>query len=90
MSSVEFLREFINRRLTAAAEEIFGVFQKAIVEYEEEILRQRRLLDAVCKPEMRLPATGEHILNIYCNHLIDVKHQYSFSACLFYCCSTRI
>lgn len=58
MSSVEYLREFINRRLTAAAEEIFGVFQKAIVEYEEEINRQRRLLDIVCKSEMKLPATG--------------------------------
>lgn len=58
MSSVEYLREFVNRRLTAAAEEIFGVFQKTIVEYEEEINRQRRLLDVVWKSEMRLPATG--------------------------------
>lgn len=58
MSSVEYLREFINRRLSAAAEEIFGVFQKAIVEYEEEINRQRRLLDIVCKSENKRPATG--------------------------------
>lgn len=57
MSSVEYLREFVNRRLTAAAEEIFGVFQKTIVEYEEEINRQRRLLD-VWKYETKLPATG--------------------------------
>lgn len=53
MSSVEYLREFVARRLTAAAEEIFGVFQKTIVEYEEEIKRQRRLLTA-----MKLPGTG--------------------------------
>lgn len=57
MSSVEYLREFVIRRLTAAAEEIFGVFQKTIVEYEEEISRQRRLLD-VWKSAMKLPATG--------------------------------
>lgn len=57
MSSVEYLREFVNRRLTAAVEEIFGVFQKTIVEYEEEINRQRRLLD-VWKSAMKLPATG--------------------------------
>lgn len=57
MSSVEYLREFVNRRLTAAAEEIFGVFQKTIVEYAEEINRQRRLLD-VWKSAMTLPATG--------------------------------
>lgn len=58
MSSVEYLRDFINRRLAAAAEEIFGVFRKTIVEYEEEINRQRRLLKIVCKSEMKFPATG--------------------------------
>ncbi|XP_042277340.1 zinc finger protein 2 homolog isoform X3 [Thunnus maccoyii] len=54
MSSVQCLREFINERLTAAAEEIFRVFQKTIVEYEEEINRQSRLLDIVWKPEIKL------------------------------------
>ncbi|XP_071058532.1 uncharacterized protein [Pseudochaenichthys georgianus] len=54
MSSVEFLREFVNERLSAAAEEIFGVFQKTIVNYEEEIRRQRRLLDVVLKPEINI------------------------------------
>ncbi|KAF1389442.1 hypothetical protein PFLUV_G00073470 [Perca fluviatilis] len=54
MASVDYLREFVNERLTAAAEEIFGVFKKTIVEYEEEIGRQRRLLDVVRKPEIKL------------------------------------
>ncbi|KAM8773630.1 uncharacterized protein AB9X84_017501 [Acanthopagrus schlegelii] len=54
MSSVECLRGFISERLTAAAEEIFGVFQKTIVEYEEEIDRQRKLLDIFWKPEIKL------------------------------------
>uniref|UniRef100_UPI0037E73F15 uncharacterized protein n=1 Tax=Semicossyphus pulcher TaxID=241346 RepID=UPI0037E73F15 len=54
MSSVDCLREFVNERLTAAAEEIFGVFKRTIVEYEEEIARQRRLLDLVCKPQLKL------------------------------------
>ncbi|XP_029285706.1 zinc finger protein 135-like [Cottoperca gobio] len=54
MSSVECLREFVNERLNAAAEEIFGVFQEAVVEYEAEIHRQRRLLDVVWKPEIKL------------------------------------
>ncbi|TNN70891.1 Zinc finger protein 454 [Liparis tanakae] len=49
-----YLRQFVSERLTAAAEEIFGVFQKTIVEYEEEIDRQRRLLDVFLKPEMKL------------------------------------
>lgn len=33
---------------------IFGVFKRIIVQYEEEILRQRRLLDIVYNPEIRL------------------------------------
>ncbi|XP_044185293.1 zinc finger protein OZF-like [Thunnus albacares] len=54
MSSVQCLREFITERLTAAAEEIFRVFQKTVVQYEEEIDRQRRLLDIVWKPTVVL------------------------------------
>ncbi|KAM6945092.1 uncharacterized protein PEZ65_002783 [Lycodopsis pacificus] len=54
MLSVEYLREFVNERLSAAAEEIFGVFEKTIVEYEEEIDRQSRLLNIVWKPEIKL------------------------------------
>ncbi|XP_041651001.1 zinc finger protein 300-like [Cheilinus undulatus] len=50
MSSSESLREFITERLTAAAEDIFVVFRRTIVEYEEEIDRQRRLLDVAQKP----------------------------------------
>uniref|UniRef100_A0A146Y3N3 Zinc finger protein n=1 Tax=Fundulus heteroclitus TaxID=8078 RepID=A0A146Y3N3_FUNHE len=50
MSSVQHLREFISERLTAAAEEIFGVFHRTIAQYEEEMDRQRRLLDAAWRP----------------------------------------
>ncbi|XP_078146967.1 uncharacterized protein LOC144542977 isoform X1 [Centroberyx gerrardi] len=32
---IQILREFINERLTAAAEEIFGIVEKTIAEYEE-------------------------------------------------------
>ncbi len=38
------LRAFVNHRLTAAAEEIFGLFERTIAEYEEEMDRQRSLL----------------------------------------------
>nr|XP_020514540.1 zinc finger protein 846-like isoform X2 [Labrus bergylta] len=54
MCSAESLRDFINQRLTAAAEDIFVVFKRTIVEYEEEIDRQRRLLDIVWKPHIIL------------------------------------
>ncbi|XP_061573651.1 zinc finger protein 664-like [Cololabis saira] len=54
MSKVNHLREFIGQRLTAAAVEILSVFEKSILEYEEELDRQRRLLDLARKPEIRL------------------------------------
>ncbi|XP_015228512.1 PREDICTED: gastrula zinc finger protein XlCGF8.2DB-like [Cyprinodon variegatus] len=54
MSSAQPLREFIKDRLTAAAEEIFTEFDKIIVQYEEELDRQRRLLEICLKPQINL------------------------------------
>ncbi|XP_034457088.1 zinc finger and SCAN domain-containing protein 2-like isoform X1 [Hippoglossus hippoglossus] len=58
---VPVLRALLTERLTAAAEEIVAVFEETVAEYkdrversEREICRQRRLLDAVMKPEVRL------------------------------------
>lgn len=58
MSSVEHLRGFVTERLTAAAEEIFGVFHRTIVAYEAEVERQRRLLDVCYNPEIKLHKLG--------------------------------
>ncbi|XP_023252721.1 histone-lysine N-methyltransferase PRDM9-like [Seriola lalandi dorsalis] len=65
MSKIEMLRVLINQRLTAAAEEIFGVFGRTIAEYEEEISRskleidrQRRLLDLSRKPQISLQVSS--------------------------------
>uniref|UniRef100_A0A1A8CYJ2 C2H2-type domain-containing protein n=1 Tax=Nothobranchius kadleci TaxID=1051664 RepID=A0A1A8CYJ2_NOTKA len=54
MSSSQSLREFIRERLTAAAAEIFSEFEQTIVRYEEEIDRQRRLLEISWKPQINL------------------------------------
>ncbi|XP_030581245.1 uncharacterized protein LOC115777474 isoform X3 [Archocentrus centrarchus] len=54
MCSMEYLREFVKERLTAAAEEIFGAFVKTIVENEAEI-SQRILRDITVKfPKIKL------------------------------------
>nr|XP_046264625.1 zinc finger protein 260-like [Scatophagus argus] len=37
-----------------ATEEIFELFERTITDYKEEICRQRKLLDAVLQPEVRL------------------------------------
>ncbi|XP_075938507.1 uncharacterized protein LOC142939171 [Anarhichas minor] len=41
MSKLQILRCLVNQRLTAAAEEVFGLFERTIAEYEEE---RRKLL----------------------------------------------
>ncbi|XP_015229876.1 PREDICTED: zinc finger protein with KRAB and SCAN domains 1-like [Cyprinodon variegatus] len=68
MSKIEMLRLLINQRLTAAAEEIFGVFGRTIAEYEEEISRsrleidrQRRLLELCRKPRISLQADSSAV-----------------------------
>ncbi|XP_029974658.1 zinc finger protein GLI4-like [Salarias fasciatus] len=59
MSSVQALREFINERLAAAAGEIFTVFEQTIIQYEEEIDRQRRLFETSCNPHRKLHRTED-------------------------------
>ncbi|XP_061617106.1 zinc finger and SCAN domain-containing protein 31-like [Phyllopteryx taeniolatus] len=61
MCKVQILRALVNQRLNAAVEEIFVAFETTMAEYEEELCRskqeierQRRLLDAVCKPRVEL------------------------------------
>ncbi|XP_044028057.1 zinc finger protein 235-like isoform X2 [Siniperca chuatsi] len=61
MCKVQMLRALVKQRLTAAAEEIFGLFERTIAEYEEELRRskeenerQRELLAAVFQPQLRL------------------------------------
>ncbi|XP_049923359.1 zinc finger protein 771-like isoform X23 [Epinephelus moara] len=61
MSNVQMLRSLLKQRLTAADGEIFGLFERTIAEYEEELCRskeenerQRKLLDAVFNPQLRL------------------------------------
>ncbi|XP_034542655.1 zinc finger protein 184-like [Notolabrus celidotus] len=74
MSSAESLREFIIERLTAAAEDIFVVCQRTVVLYEEEIDRQRRLLDVVWKPHIQL-----HRLEIPQQHVCKEEEEEGLS-----------
>lgn len=53
------LRAFVNQRLTAAAEEIVGLFERTIAEYEEEFDRQRRLLQGAGKTGTRVNKAGQ-------------------------------
>ncbi|XP_037332081.2 zinc finger and SCAN domain-containing protein 31-like [Pungitius pungitius] len=61
MSKVQMLRCLVKQRLTEAAEEIFGLFERTIAEYEEEVSRLKednerlkKYLHAVFNPEVRI------------------------------------
>ncbi|XP_060936927.1 zinc finger and SCAN domain-containing protein 12-like [Limanda limanda] len=55
--TVQGLRQFISERLIVAAAEILGVCETTLAKYEGEIHRQRRLLDVIWNPEVKLHRT---------------------------------
>ncbi|XP_024116661.1 zinc finger protein 16 [Oryzias melastigma] len=82
MSSVHSLRVFISERLTSAAEEIFREFEKTIVQYEEEMDRQRRLLDSSWKrntitADLQQKHTWKEKQNVVDQHLFSQERSCS-------------
>ena len=73
-AQVPVLRALLTERLTGAADEIVAVFEETLAVYEDrmerserserEIYRQRRLLDAVMKPELRLHRVGQSLVEL--------------------------
>ncbi|KAK7889167.1 hypothetical protein WMY93_024727 [Mugilogobius chulae] len=61
---VDYVRALVSERLTAAAEEIFALVVRTIVEYEEELCRSKeenqrkqQLLDSLLNPQLRIYRT---------------------------------
>ncbi|XP_045904811.1 uncharacterized protein LOC123970659 [Micropterus dolomieu] len=79
MSKVQTLRAFVQQRLSAAAEEIFELFERTIAEYEEELCGQRKLLDAVFKPEVRLHRADVQLLLVSKEEVPPEQQQWSSS-----------
>lgn len=42
MAGAQLLRQLVNERLAAAADEIFGLVEKTLAEYQDEAARSRR------------------------------------------------
>lgn len=51
LSEMETLRMLVSERLTAAVDDILGVFVKTVARYREQIDRQRRQLDSLKSEE---------------------------------------
>ncbi|XP_029284283.1 zinc finger protein 3 homolog [Cottoperca gobio] len=86
MCKVQMLRALVKQRLTAAAEEIFVLFERTIAEYEEELCRskeenerQRKLLDAVLKPQLRLHRADVQQLLLVREKVPPEQHEWSSS-----------
>lgn len=54
------LRLLLSERLAAATERIVGLLEREREEYRRQLDRQRRLLDALLCPVVRLGRTGEN------------------------------
>uniref|UniRef100_A0A672ZF05 C2H2-type domain-containing protein n=1 Tax=Sphaeramia orbicularis TaxID=375764 RepID=A0A672ZF05_9TELE len=68
---VHILRSLVEQRLTAAAEEIFGLFERTIADYEKELCRtkeenqrQRQILDCVWNPRVLIHQTDVKQLSV--------------------------
>ncbi|XP_049923427.1 gastrula zinc finger protein XlCGF57.1-like [Epinephelus moara] len=86
MSKVQMLRSLVKQRLTAAAEEIFGLFERTIAEYEEELCRskeenerQRKLMDAVFNPQLRLHRADVQQLSVVKEEVPPEQQEWSSS-----------
>lgn len=57
-AEMETLRRLVSERMTAAVDDILGVFIKTVARYREQIDRQRRQLDSLRSEEGRWNHTG--------------------------------
>ena len=74
MSPVEAVREFVSRRLSAAAGEIFSVFLPTLVQYQEKIQTQQRLLQTSRRETTTAQRTGERERRRLCwSNMEDLK-----------------
>ncbi|XP_041665733.1 zinc finger protein OZF-like isoform X1 [Cheilinus undulatus] len=92
MSSVDIMRAFVSQRLSVAADEIFGLFERTVMEYEEKLRRtkeenqrQQKLLDTILKPQIRLrradveqlPGCKEEVPSEQQEGIPGLKHQFT-------------
>ncbi|XP_034092201.1 histone-lysine N-methyltransferase SETD1B-like, partial [Gymnodraco acuticeps] len=86
MSKVQMLLSLKKQRLTAAAEEIFALFEKTIAEYEEELSlskeenkRLQKLLDAVLQPQLRIHRADAQLLVVVKEEFLPDQQEWSTS-----------
>ncbi|XP_071060574.1 zinc finger and SCAN domain-containing protein 31-like [Pseudochaenichthys georgianus] len=86
MSKVQMLLSLKKQRLTAAADEIFALFEKTIAELEEELSlskeeneRLQKLLDAVLQPQLRIHRADVQLLVVVKEELLPDQQEWGTS-----------
>ncbi|XP_034094061.1 zinc finger protein 2-like [Gymnodraco acuticeps] len=86
MSRVQMLLSLKKQRLTAAAEDIFALFEKTIGEHEEELSRSKeenerlqKLLDAFLQPQLRIHQADVQLLVVVKEELLPDQQEWSTS-----------
>ncbi|XP_029940608.1 uncharacterized protein LOC115382828 isoform X2 [Salarias fasciatus] len=83
-NSLDSVRDLTTQRLTAAAGEIFTEFERTILQYKEEVERQRRLLEIISNPQIRLhrtelpqhhDCTEEQLLKLEINYCLQQEES---------------
>lgn len=81
MAQVQVLRSLVEQRLKTAVDDILGLFEGVIEEYqgqlcraEQENQRQRKLLEAVLNPRVLLYRAGE----TSASHLLTLNFKSTF------------
>ncbi|KAK7944485.1 hypothetical protein WMY93_000213 [Mugilogobius chulae] len=71
MSKTQTLRALVNERLSAAADEIFALFERTIAEYEQEVglykeqnQKKQELLDTTLRPKVVLLSRADDVVQI--------------------------
>ncbi|XP_063752984.1 zinc finger protein 32-like [Eleginops maclovinus] len=84
MSTVQMLLALKKQRLTAAAEDIFVLFEKTMAEYEEELCRSKeknerlqKLLDSVVQPQLRIRKADVQQLVVVTEKVLPERQEWS-------------
>ncbi|XP_054646147.1 zinc finger protein OBI1-like [Dunckerocampus dactyliophorus] len=82
MCYIQKLRTLVQQRVNTVVEEIFGLFERTIAEYEEELSRtkkenkrQRELLNAVFKPSVRLHREDIQRVSVESHEVVPSEQQ---------------
>ncbi len=82
-TEMDTLRMFVHERLTAAVDDILGVFVKTVARYREQIEHQRRQLDSLRSEESRWSrAAGRSVSRYSDGRVVFISNEQKTAPCV--------